>query len=79
MPAIDDLVASGLSQVQAQEIVDLQAGAATAADLASVGFSPVQVSELIAEKAGTSSAARLTSAGFWSGTQVPTIEANLTV
>jgi hypothetical protein len=39
----------------------------------------VQVTELIAEKAGTSSAANLTNAGFWSGTQVPTIEANLTV
>lgn len=79
MAAIDDLVASGFSQVQAQEIVDLEAGTATAAELASAGFSPVQVSELVAEKAGTSSAAALTNAGFWSGTQVPTIEANLTV
>ena len=78
MAAIDDLVVSGLSQVQAQEIVYLEAGTSSAAALANAGFSSVQVTELIAEKAGTSSAAALTNAGFWSGTQVPTIQANLT-
>ena len=79
MAAIDDLVVSGLSQNQAQEIVNLQAGTSSAAALANAGFTQVQVTELIADKAGTSSPAKLTSAGFWAGTEVPTIDANLTV
>jgi hypothetical protein len=79
MAVIDDLVKSGLSNLQADLIVKFNIGQATQADLAAAGFSAGQIIEIVSENAGTSSSAELTSVGFWSGTQVPAIEAALAV
>jgi len=77
MAVIDDLVKSGLSNLQADTVVRFNIGQATQADLAAVGFSAGQIIEIVSENAGTSSSAELTAVGFWSGTQVPAIEAAL--
>jgi hypothetical protein len=77
MAVIDDLVKSGLSNLQADLVVKFNIGQATQADLAAAGFSAGQIIEIVSENAGTSSSAELTTVGFWSGTQVPAIEAAL--
>jgi len=79
MAVVDDLITSGLSNVQAGVLVKFNIGQATQADLAAAGFSNVQVSEIVARNSGTGSDARLTSVGFWSGSQVPAITAALAV
>jgi len=79
MAVIDDLVASGLSGVQAKAVVDFNAGTATAAGLAAAGFSKVQVDQIVAENTTGVSSADLVATGLWAGTQVPAIEAALAV
>ena len=79
MAVADDLISSGLSNVQASVLVKFNIGQATQGDLAAAGFSNVQVSEIVARNSGTGSDARLTSVGFWSKTQVPAIVAALAV
>jgi hypothetical protein len=77
MSVLSDLVSSGLSNLQAKTVVAYNVGGATEADLASVGLSTPQIISIVTENAVAGSGAALTSAGFWSGTQVPAIQAAL--
>lgn len=61
MAIIDDLVASGLSVTQAQEVIDVNAGTGSEAELVAQGFSGVQASTIAG---GAPSAADLVNAGF---------------
>ena len=54
MAVIDDLVVSGLSLTQAQAVIGVDAGTATAADLVAQGLSVTQAAQVIAVNAGTS-------------------------
>lgn len=61
MAIIDDLVASGLSVTQAQEVIDSNVGASSEAEMVAQGFSGVQASTVIG---GSPTAADLANAGF---------------
>jgi hypothetical protein len=77
MSVLSDLVSSGLSNLQAKTVVAYNVGGATEADLASVGLSTPQIISIVTENTVAGSGAALTSAGFWSGTQVPAVQAAL--
>lgn len=79
MAVIDDLVASGFSVPQAQTIVAVDAGTATAVDLVVAGFSSTQASNIVALDAGTITSNQLVVNGMWFGTQVPAVVAALAV
>ena len=79
MAVIYDLVASGFSIPQAQTIVDVDAGTATAVDLVVAGFSSTQASNIVALDAGTITSNQLVVNGMWAGTQVPAVVAALAV
>jgi len=79
MAVIDDLVASGFSIPQAQTIVNVDAGTATAVDFVVAGFSSTQASDIVALNAGSINSNQLVVDGLWFGTQVPAIVAALAV
>lgn len=79
MAVIDDLVASGFSIPQAQTIVAVDAGTATAVDLVVAGFSSTQASNIVSLDAGTITSNQLVVNGMWAGTQVPAVVAALAV
>lgn len=79
MAVIDDLVASGFSVPQAQTIVAVDAGTATAVDLVIAGFSSTQASNIVALDAGSITSNQLVVNGMWAGTQVPAVVAALAV
>lgn len=72
MAIIDDLVASGLSLTQAQEVIKEDAGTGSLASLVSQGFSGVQASTV---DTGNPSAAALANAGFSTTQQLAIIAA----
>lgn len=78
MAVIDDLVSSGLSLAQAQQVIAADGGNNTAG-LVTAGFTYTQAVEITAVNAGTSTSNDLVKQGLWAGTQVPAITAALAV
>lgn len=78
MAIIDDLVASGLSLAQAQQVIAADGGNNTA-NLVAAGFTYTEAVGITALNAGTNTANNLTVQGLWAGTQVPAITAALAV
>lgn len=78
MAIIDDLIASGLSLPQAQQVI-LEDTTNVINGLVTAGFSPTAAAAIAGVDAGTSNGAALVAQGIWAGTQVPAIVAALAV
>ena len=78
MAIIDDLIASGLSLPQAQQVI-LEDTTSNIDGLVIAGFSYVEAVAIAALDAGTGTQANLAAQGAWAGTQVPAIAAALAV
>jgi hypothetical protein len=78
MAIIDDLISSGLSLPQAQQVI-LEDTTNVVDGLVAAGFSPTAAAAMAAVDAGTSNGASLVEQGIWAGTQVPAIVAALAV
>ncbi len=78
MAVIDDLIASGLSLPQAQQVV-LEDTTSNIDGLVIAGFSYVEALAITTLDAGTDTQANLAAQGAWAGTQVPAIVAALAV
>lgn len=78
MAIIDDLVSSGLSLAQAQQVIVADGGNNTA-NLVAAGFTYTEAVGITALNASTGTANNLVVQGLWAGTQVPAITAALAV
>lgn len=78
MAIIDDLIASGLSLPQAQQVI-AEDTTANIDGLVTAGFSYVEALAITGLDAGTATQANLVTQGAWAGTQVPAIVAALAV
>jgi hypothetical protein len=78
MAIIDDLISSGLSLPQAQQVI-LEDTTNAVNGLVTAGFTYTQALAIAGVDAGTSNGAALASQGIWAGTQVPAITAALAV
>jgi len=78
MAIIDDLISSGLSLPQAQQVI-LEDTTNVVDGLVTAGFSPTAAAAMAAVDADTSNGAALVQQGIWAGTQVPAIVAALAV
>lgn len=78
MAILDDLIASGLSLPQAQQVV-LEDSTSNIDGLVTAGFSYTEALAITTLDAGTTNGSELVSQGAWAGTQVPAITAALAV
>lgn len=78
MAIIDDLVASGLSLPQAQQVI-LEDTTSNLDGLVTAGFTYTQALAITGADAGTSNGNNMVVQGLWAGTQVPAITAALAV
>jgi len=78
MAIIDDLISSGLSLPQAQQVI-LEDTTNAVDGLVAAGFSPTAAAAIAGLDAGTATDVALVQQGIWAGTQVPAITAALAV
>jgi hypothetical protein len=78
MAIIDDLIASGLSLPQAQQVI-AEDTTSNIDGLVTAGFSYVEALAITGLDAGTTNGANLVQQGAWAGTQLPAITAALAV
>lgn len=78
MAIIDDLIASGLSLPQAQQVI-LEDTTSNLDGLVAAGFSYTEALAITGLDAGTATGANLVTQGAWAGTQLPAITAALAV
>lgn len=78
MAIIDDLISSGLSLPQAQQVI-LEDSTPNIDGLVTAGFSYVEALAIVGIDAGSGTQANLAQQGAWAGTQIPAIVAALAV